>query len=190
MSNSSEVFFRNQAYQDYKAFFLAYFSDQQKFNIEVNLAGHLEHIIIKSTDKLIFLRLEIILLIDNGAYQHVLDIRYKHPHSPGFTRLQNENRKGLGDQFRGFSVEKLTALVALMEERLQLGWEEYRYFKADRYYKSKVILPSPNRPRVMVYRKEQKGLGYLLLSALIGKWYRKLNREIRVERKVITVNWL
>ena len=190
MKSSQQVLFRGQVFQNYKDFFSAYFSDTSRFQIESNLEGYIEKMVIKSVDKKDFLRLEVLLLVENGSYAHLFDLRYKHPHSPGFTKIQENNTVGFDNRYNTFKTKALEELVPQLEERLRLGWDEYRYFKEGKYYKSKVCLFSKTKPSVLIYRKTPKGLGYVILSSLFGKLYRYLNKNIKVEHKKIRPDWL
>lgn len=190
MELANQVIFKGQVYQNYKHFFSVYFSDTERFDIEFNLEGHIERMVVKSKNKKDFLRLEILLLVENGTYTHLFDIRYKHPHSPGFSRLQDSKIAGFDGEYKTFNLSLLTKLTQVIEERLSLGWDEYRYFKAGKYYKSKISLPTNTKPQLFVYRKEQKGLGYILLSTLFGSLYHQLNKSIKIEHKVIRPNWV
>ncbi|MGB0521368.1 MAG: hypothetical protein ACPGJS_00340 [Flammeovirgaceae bacterium] len=184
------VSFRGSSYHDYKDFFLEYFSDSQRFAIEVNLEGLFERMIVKSTNKYDFLRLELLFVSENGSYTKLFDIRYKHPHSPGFTKLQDDKPLSLEGQFNQFTAERLALAVQQIEERLQFGWEEFRYFKKGKYYKSKVYLPSTTHPKIFIYRKDKKGLGYILLSSLFSRFYHVFTKQIRIEHKIIQPDWV
>lgn len=189
MEQAQTIVFQGNPYRDYKHFFSELFSNTTHFQLEFNLDGHIEVMVVKSTDRKDFLKLELLFVLDNGKYHHLFDVRFKHPHSPGYTKLQDQRLTGFDGKYDTFNSKNLEEVLTLISERISLGWAEDRYFKNGKYYKSKIMLPSYSRPRVQVYRREPKSLAYILLSTLVGKWYRQLHRGIKVEPKVIQPDW-
>ena len=184
------VIYKNQSFSNYKVFFTWYFSDTEKFIVESSLENHLEKLEVKSIIKHDFLKLSIWLLIDNGNYSQLLGLQFTHPHSPGFTKLQMHQVIKSKSKYAAFTEESLNYWINLIEERLTLGWEEFRYFKDGKYYKSKVIIHSEVNPQVFVHRQTQKSFLYLLASFFFAFIYYKLNPKIRIEHKVVQSNWL
>jgi len=172
-------------YKSYKDYFDQYFSDTSKFKVENNLEGAIQRDVVRLLPPQPRLIVELLYVVDNGNYQHLFDIRFKHGQSIGYAKWQNENTLGFGNRFTGFSLVRLEEAIALLEERLSLGWTEIVYSKNGEHYKSKIILPSHHSPRILIWRKEAKGLGHILASTLFSKIYYLVNRKIKIEKRVI-----
>jgi hypothetical protein len=174
---------------NYRQFFDGYFANESKFMIERDLEGAFEKQTIRATSKTERLRIEIIYGADNGKYQHLHHIRFKHPKSVGFAHWQNSQKSGFGNQFVGFSPSKLTDLQELLEERLGLGWQETVYYNKKKHYKSRIALPSKIQPKIYVWRREQVGLLHILLSSFFGKLYRIIKRGFETKTQTISCHY-
>jgi hypothetical protein len=129
--------------------------------------------------------IELWYTLDNGQYQTLLDIRFKHPDSPGYTRLQKTFPCNLPYPLP-YSAENVQKALAIIDERMTLGWTEFLYWKQQKHYKSLIILPKREQsPQKFVYREEAKPLYYILLSTLFGRLYRYF-KGISIETRQIT----
>ena len=105
-------------YSNYKSYFDQYFGDKTKFKIEQHLEGAIQRDVIRFQPPLPRWIVEILYVVDNGRYEHLFDIRFKHAKSIGYAKWQNANSLGLGGQFSAFSISRLEDATRFLEERL------------------------------------------------------------------------
>ena len=166
-------------FTNYKAFFDHKFSDPSKFQIEEHLEGAIQRDSIKYLPE--SLRIEILYVFDNGAYEQLFDIRIKHPQFPGYAKWQNQQEFGNIDKYPRFSAEHAVQILNDLKERLRLGWTEALYFKNQVHYKSRIDLPVSLLPSVVVWRKDPKPFWYLLMSTFFSKLYYLIDSKTEVK---------
>jgi hypothetical protein len=174
---------------NYRQFFDDYFANESKFMIERDLEGAFEKHTIRASLKSEKLLIEIIYVADNGKYEHLHHLRFKHPKSVGFAHWQNQQKTGFGNRFEGFSQKKLADLQILFEERLKFGWEECFFYKDKQHYKSKITLFSIFKPKMYVWRRNKVSLQHLVLSSFFGGFYRKIKKGFETRSQLISCDF-
>ncbi len=173
---------------NYRQFFDGYFADESKFRIEQDLEGAFEKHTIQAVSKSERLRIEIIYVADNGKYEHLHHVRFKHPKSVGFAHWQNQQEAGFGNRFKGYSSGQLTDLRKFIEERLKSGWQETLYYQSKQHYKSKITLFSNLQPKVYVWRRRKVRLIHIILSSFFGKFYRVVKSGLETRTESVSCN--
>ena len=122
----------SQDYQGFKGFFHTLFPSSI-YKIETYLEGQWEREVIRRIDKTDPTQIEVLYLPENGLYSQLLQLRIKHPQSPGLSRLQNSffiSPITLGSGY--FNQQQTTAIEQALGVILRKGWQEMLFSKEEK----------------------------------------------------------